>query len=610
MTNNQTKVIISAEDKTGTALASVRNNLKAMEGSFAGLDAAAARIPLLGSALVAAFGSVSLTGLVKTTIDAADNLNDLSQRIGINIKDLATWELAARQSGTSLESVAKGVKGLSTYMVENGAALRAAGINATDANGALIELADLFQAMPDGIEKTNLAVKLFGKAGMDMIPMLNLGSAGLAEAAAKAEDYGRRMAELAPQADAFNDQLEELALQSRAAGINITSYLLPGLIGMATWFNDLAAGGDRAATALEFMSEKSPLFAALVKMNKLVNGGDARSQAFTGKKDALGLPLDQRQKDLQELAAFDAATDAYLKQRDARRRAASLTDKDGKPKAAKGAKAGKTDLERMIELGEKNLAAGTDSEEEQRLLAMRRNAKDAADEYARLNTLMAATPSGQLEKARNEMEFLAVALEKGTISEAQFLDAVGMHYGKAEEKLGEMGEFAKEAARNMQDAMADFFFDGMQGKFENMADSFKKTLDRMVANAVAADLSRRLLGDFGKTGEIGGWVGKLLGGGGGPEQLSGPGSDGGGFLSGLLKFLPGFAEGTPYVPRTGLALIHQGERIIPAEQNRAGFGGSINITINGSNNAPDVRRAAGQGAREALAAFSGAKRYA
>jgi hypothetical protein len=28
--------------------------------------------------------------------------------------------------------------------------------------------------------------------------------------------------------------------------------------------------------------------------------------------------------------------------------------------------------------------------------------------------------------------------------------------------------------------------------------------------------------------------------------------------------IPGFAEGTPYVPRTGLAIVHQGERITPA----------------------------------------------
>lgn len=42
--------------------------------------------------------------------------------------------------------------------------------------------------------------------------------------------------------------------------------------------------------------------------------------------------------------------------------------------------------------------------------------------------------------------------------------------------------------------------------------------------------------------------------------------------------IPQYASGTPYVPRTGLALIHQGERIIPASENRSGSMGNT-VTI-------------------------------
>jgi hypothetical protein len=48
---------------------------------------------------------------------------------------------------------------------------------------------------------------------------------------------------------------------------------------------------------------------------------------------------------------------------------------------------------------------------------------------------------------------------------------------------------------------------------------------------------------------------------------------GGGFYGGPEE---SFASGTPYVPRTMLAMVHQGERIIPADQNRAGnWGGGM-----------------------------------
>ena len=92
----------------------------------------------------------------------------------------------------------------------------------------------------------------------------------------------------------------------------------------------------------------------------------------------------------------------------------------------------------------------------------------------------------------------------------------------------EMTEFVKEAARNMQDAMADFFFDAMQGKFGDLATSFKATLDRMVANLLASQLMNFLMGDFAETGKMGGYLGD--------------GAKGGGFMGGLLKML-GFARG-------------------------------------------------------------------
>jgi phage-related minor tail protein len=51
--------------------------------------------------------------------------------------------------------------------------------------------------------------------------------------------------------------------------------------------------------------------------------------------------------------------------------------------------------------------------------------------------------------------------------------------------------------------------------------------------------------------------------------------------------VPAFAMGTDYVPRTGLALVHQGERITPAGQNG---GGDVNLHLNFSANTPAAVR--------------------
>lgn len=215
MADNNTKIIISAEDRTAAALNSIKTSL-------GGVGSAAAALGVTLS--VAGFAA-----FIKSTIDAADNLNDLSQRVGVGIKELAGYKLAAEQSGASLEAVARGVKGLATYMVEHTAELKKAGITAKDTDGAMTQLADVFAGLPDGIEKSALATKLFGKAGIDLIPMLNLGSKGLQEAKDKADEYGRKMAELAPFADAFNDQLTELSFQAKTLGLNFSGPLVDGL---------------------------------------------------------------------------------------------------------------------------------------------------------------------------------------------------------------------------------------------------------------------------------------------------------------------------------------------------------------------------------------------
>lgn len=215
MSENTTKIVITAEDKTRAALDSIRTNLGGLQSSVAALGVT------LSVGAFAAF--------VKGTIDAADAMNDLSQRTGIAVKDLATWKLAADQSGTSLETVAKGVKALSGFYAEHSDRLKAAGITAKDANGAMVQLADIFAGMPDGLQKTALAVEIFGKAGMEMIPMLNMGSQGLAEAQEKAKLFGERMAELAPKADAFNDKLSELKIGAQSLGLAFSGPLVEGM---------------------------------------------------------------------------------------------------------------------------------------------------------------------------------------------------------------------------------------------------------------------------------------------------------------------------------------------------------------------------------------------
>lgn len=175
--------------------------------------------------------------------------------------------------------------------------------------------------------------------------------------------------------------------------------------------------------------------------------------------------------------------------------------------------------------------------------------------------------------------------------------------------------FAQNAARSMQEAFANFLFDPFAKGTQGMLKSFGQTIQHMIADAVAADLMRKLFGDKVKGGEgsgfLGdaiGWLGKafgfhdggLVGEGGATFTRSVPLAA----FAGAQRFHSGGWPGlrSDEVP----AILQKGERVLPKGQ--ASGGHTINVYVTGTN-APDVRRSAGQGAREALSALNGARRY-
>jgi hypothetical protein len=99
--------------------------------------------------------------------------------------------------------------------------LTALGITAREPEAALMQIADLFAALPDGLEKTNLAMRLFGKTGADLIPLLNGGSAALREMMETGQALNPVTAELAANAAALNDSLDRLKTSSKGLGTSV-----------------------------------------------------------------------------------------------------------------------------------------------------------------------------------------------------------------------------------------------------------------------------------------------------------------------------------------------------------------------------------------------------
>jgi hypothetical protein len=210
--------------------------------------------------------------LVKGAIDAADNLRDMSQKTGIAVETLNGLGFAAGQAGGSLESMVAAAGKLNKTIAEAGSgnkeageAFKVLGISVRDAEGNLkkadvvtAEIADKFEGFADGPEKSALALRLFGKAGADMIPLLNDGGAAMRENVAYAEQYGGATTALSDASDNFNDTLGKLAVQQKGFVNSMTSAMMPvlqlvadELLGAAEGSNKFSLAGEIARTVLE-----------------------------------------------------------------------------------------------------------------------------------------------------------------------------------------------------------------------------------------------------------------------------------------------------------------------------------------------------------------------
>lgn len=253
-------------------LQSVETTAKGVTGAMRGMTGAAAGLSGALGTLAPLLSVAGLVGMVQNTIKAGDSMFDLSQKTGVAVESLARFKKAAATSGTDIDTVARSLVKLSRGMVEAAStgkgkaadALNTLGLSATSAGGKIktadqltLEIANKFQRMGNDARKTSLAMDLFGRAGAEMIPMLNMGGSAI-------ENLSVKMTEaFARKADEYSDKLAILSGKVGALGADLTIALLPALqsvtdavTGFVTAFNalpdvvkNMAVGGAALAVA-------------------------------------------------------------------------------------------------------------------------------------------------------------------------------------------------------------------------------------------------------------------------------------------------------------------------------------------------------------------------
>lgn len=218
---------------------------------------------------VGAGAAIGLTVLVKDAIDAADELSLLSQKTGISADALSELQFAAKQSGVedltgALVKFNKAVSEAGSGGKEQAEAFKALGVNVRNANGELKPTEQLFSQVSeslskfqDGANKTAVAMKLFGKSGADLIPLLNEGEDGIRKFREQAHALGLTISqETADAANNFNDSIDTLKASVTGIGRQLATDLTPKLKEFADFMSDpntianLAKFGEAIASSV------------------------------------------------------------------------------------------------------------------------------------------------------------------------------------------------------------------------------------------------------------------------------------------------------------------------------------------------------------------------
>ena len=229
------------------------------------------------TAVVTAATVKSAEAFVSAASDVAeygDNIDKMSQKMGISAEAYQEWDFVMQHCGTSMETLKASMKTLASAAETGSEAFEQLGISQEEiANMSQEELFDktiaALQNVEDETQRTYLAGQLLGRGATELGALLNMSADETEEMRKELHDLGGVMSDEAVKASAeFQDSLQNM--QTAAAGLknNLMSQFLPGmssvmdglskvLSGDSTGLEQITAGIDNVVAQ---MTEQLPKF--------------------------------------------------------------------------------------------------------------------------------------------------------------------------------------------------------------------------------------------------------------------------------------------------------------------------------------------------------------
>lgn len=590
-------------------------------------------------------------------------LTGLQYAAGLSDVSTQTLNSSLLKFNKNIAAAANGTKAQAQAFSDIGVSVKDANGNLKTADSLLLEVSDKFAGYQDGAQKSALAQDLFGKSGAKMIPLLNGGAASINELTAQAERFGLVVSsETAAAAEQFNDSLTVMGGMTDGIAMRLASDMLPTMNEFTGLLIDVSENSDAAATSASVLSGvlKTLATAGIVIGTSFtatgqaigaaaaVIGAAARgdfAQALDIAKNGIGDYKDTTEAALERInklwsgdykAAGEQAAATATTLRESIKRTNVETEKQEKTtKKATDAIQGQV---AALQLQAATLGLSSEKATLYKLAQDGATDSQLASAKAALDAVAAYDKAKEAQEARTESAKAAADVEAGTFSDLS--KAYGDYQAKVETMRkavlnGDMkqesydaavagledqmakAEAANEktttaisaawegAAKNIQQTMADFLFDPFAGGVNEMVSNLGTAIQRMVADAVAADLANKLFGSaVGGTGDgwIGAaasWAGSFFGGG---KAIGGP------VMAGKL-----YEVGENNRPETFMSGGKQ--YLIPGNSGAVSPGAGsqtsnvINISLPNVTNAREARQARAELSRSITGAMSTAARY-
>lgn len=256
--------------------------------SFDGLKDYASSFAMgIGAGIAGALAGGALASLVTESIDAAEELDRLSQSTGVSVEKLSQWGAVAKRNGLDVGDLAEQINELQAKLSETdkdtegaGYALKQLGIDFKElkklsSEAAFEKVAQALSKVEDSGQKAAMAMAIGGDEYQKYISVLNdIGAGGLEAAAITAEQ--------ATQAANYKDSLAKLSVAGESWAQAVVGGIVPALDEAARALIDVMSGTDGMTTEARKLARDGTIVewarGGVVALTYLIDAG-----IYTGK---------------------------------------------------------------------------------------------------------------------------------------------------------------------------------------------------------------------------------------------------------------------------------------------------------------------------------------